>query len=126
MTFAECKLDPHLKSDPYYKVMPSRTTPIDWAIIEDKLAVLRLPLNSAQEQYGETFESAAFTPATCAAHFQRNEYLRYILKSGLSVSEYDDRGFLPIFYACRPDSFTKIQCFLCSSSSQFIQEGPVE
>lgn len=126
VTFAECKLDPHLKSDPYCTVMPSRTTPIDWAIIEDNLAVLKVLLNSVQEPYGNTVESAAFTPATCAAYFQRTECLRCILESGHSASECDDRGYLPMFYACRPDLFTRILYFSCSSSSQFIPEGPVE
>lgn len=111
VTRVECPLGENLDMDWYCEVMPSRTTPIDWAIIEDNVEVLKVLLRANQNADRNTIESPALTPATCAARFQRFECLEYILESGYGASEYDENGCTPMFLATRPDIFTRILRF---------------
>lgn len=111
VTRTECLLGDGSDEDSYCEVMPSRTTPIDWAIIEDNLEVLKVLLQVDQGTHGATIESPALTPATCAARFQRIECLRYILESGYDASECDEAGYTPMFHAARPDTFARILRF---------------
>ena len=111
VTRTECPLGDRSDEDSYCEVMPSRTTPIDWAIIEDNLEVLKVLLQVDQGTHGATIESPALTPATCAARFQRIDCLRYILESGYNASERDEAGCSPMFHAARPDMFARILQF---------------
>ena len=111
VTRTECQLGDRSDKDLYCEVMPSRTTPIDWAIIEDNLEVLKVLLQADQGTHGATIESPALTPATCAARFQRIECLKYILESGYDASECDETGCTPMFHAARPDMFARILRF---------------
>ena len=120
VTEAECPIGQTSEGDSYCEVMPSRTTPIDWAIIEGNMEVLKLLLQASQRTDGDITESPAFTPTTCAARFQRFECLKYILESGYNVSECDKNGCTPVYHAIRPDFFTRILQFSEPSNTDSI------
>ena len=120
VTKFECPLGDELDVDSHCEVMPSRTTPIDWAIIEDNVEMLKILLRANQDAYMDTIESPALTPATCAARFQSFECLKYILESGHDASMYDENGRTPMFHATRPDIFTRILQFSGSSDAKSI------
>ena len=123
VTRVECPLFDTLDMDWYCEVMPSRTTPIDLATIEDNVEVLKVILRANQNADRDTIESPALTPATCAARFQRFECLEYILESGYGPSEYDENGCTPIFHATRPDIFTRILRFSERYDTQSIPQS---
>ena len=116
-TEIECSLGGDMDTHPCH-VMPARTTPIDWAIIEDNVEVLKVLLKAEQNTHRNGIESPIFTPATCAAHYQRIECLRYILESGNDGLEHDGNGRTPMFHATRPDIFTRILRFRKPSTPQ--------
>ena len=123
VTRVECPLGDILGTDSYCEFMPSRTTPIDWAIIEDNVEVLKILLQPNKNAYRDTIESPVFTPATCAAHFQRLECLKHILESGHDASEYDENGRTPMYHATRPDLFTRILRFSELSHTKSTLQG---
>ena len=123
VTRAECPLSDNLDMDSYGEVMPSRTTPIDWAIIDDNMEVLKVLLRANQDAYRDAIESPALTPAACAARFQRFECLEYILESGYDASKYDENGCTPMFHAIRPDIFTRILKFSEPSHMKSISQS---
>ena len=95
----------------FSEYIPSHTSPIDWAIIEDNMEVLKALLRAKENRRMDAIESPAFTPVTCAAHFQRFECLNYLLESGHDASEYDEKDCSPMFHAVHPDMFTRILQF---------------
>ena len=126
VTRTECPLNDSSDGILHCEAMPSRTTPIDWAIIENNMEVLKVLLQADQinrDTRGATIESPAFTPATCAARFQRIECLKYILESGYDSSECDETGCAPMFYAARPDMFARILRFSDFSNVDLFTQG---
>jgi hypothetical protein len=97
-------------SDLYRNDMPSRTSPIDWAIIADNLELLKVLLAApgSSMQHGITVPGPVFTALTCATHFQRLECLRYIISQGFNPDDLDDEDCTALFHAVRPNIFERI------------------
>lgn len=124
VTRAECPLGNTRGTDPYCLVMPSRTTPIDWAIIENNQEVLEVLLRADHNVLRDSIEPPAFTPVTCASRFHRYPCLRHILESGHDASMYDENGLAPLFHASRPDIFGRVLQFSEGSNTQpLLQPG---
>ena len=111
VTSVQCPLADSMDTEPYCNVMPARTTPVDWAIIEDNIEVLKTLLKPDQMGHTNSIESPIFTPITCAAHYQRLECLSYILDSTRDTIRCDNHNQSPLFHVIHTNIFTSILQF---------------
>ncbi|KAF2495499.1 ankyrin [Lophium mytilinum] len=101
------------RDDFILEAMPEHTTPLEWAIINDRVSFVRLFLEFSEssdlpsEVYGSTT-----TPLAYAARHQSIKCLKYLCnehgRSNADINTFDKYGFSAFYYAVRPDLLDRV------------------
>ena len=90
----------------YLNVVPAHTTPLEWAIMQDNLAVMKVLLEaSIQDDVTYLKDNMESTPLGCASRYQSQQCLAWLCTNNSSeiLRVYDGYGFSALYYAIRPD-----------------------
>ena len=112
----------------YLNNVPSRITPVEWAIMQDNVPVMKI-LIMASNDLDPTFLDDAMGnhPIACASRYQSQKCLSELCANSnpQEVRSFDGYGYSALYYALRADVFDRMLRFPVGDDESELGRGPL-